>query len=827
VIRQSLSRLCGRARVRSSDSIRSAHRTPSTTQAVLATLEPLELRRLLSANYVQTGQFDSTSAGDGTFGMVLATQGDLALIGQSGRTVGANAQQGQVYLVNTSTNTLVRTFDDPSATPAAGDHFGFGAAFVGNKIAIGMEEGDSNQPPRIYLYADAQDTSPIEIDAPDFTGGQRAGFGQKLVSDGTYLYTSQITLDSGETDPDSGAIYKFDTTGTLQQTFTDAADAEHIGQALALSGNIIYATGSDSSSHNVVVGLDTATGQHVVTIAQPDAASTVFGTALAGTSNGDVFIGEYDPSLGTGAVYQYNSAGTPIQTYTQPADGALAIDFSTSMAVTDQNLLLVGAPTRVVPDANSSTGYLSVGAVYVYDIGSASAVDTISNPNPTEYSVNQTSFGYAVGAGSNGTVVISDPYNDTTAGVDAGTVYFFGSSAPPTNQPPVADAGAAQTTTENSTVTLDASGSTDPDGDTLSYAWDLNNDGVFDDATGVTVSFTQDLPGTYPVAVQVTDSAGHQSTASSSVTFTDVAPTANAGADQTAVSQQAVNFTGTGANASGDAIVSYEWDFNYDGSNFSADATGATASNTFTAPGTYTVALRVTDDDGQTAVDTTQVTVQSAMLQGNVLYVGGTAGTDSITIGASSGAVTVNGTSYSGANSVIIYAGDGNDTVTAYSAPASTTLEIYGGAGNDSLYAGGANDIIVGGDGNDLITGGKGRDLLIGGWGSDTINGDQDDDILIAGYTLHDNDPAALEGILGVWNSSASYDSRVAQLVNSSTGTLRPDVDVFDDGIADTLKGAAGTDFFSFNNDTDTADVKKFEDAITTTTNTTDPAPLP
>ncbi|WP_198664700.1 PKD domain-containing protein [Halorubrum sp. 48-1-W] len=43
--------------------------------------------------------------------------------------------------------------------------------------------------------------------------------------------------------------------------------------------------------------------------------------------------------------------------------------------------------------------------------------------------------------------------------------------APPENQPPTADAGEDQTVDEGDSVTLDAADSSDPDGDTLSYAW--------------------------------------------------------------------------------------------------------------------------------------------------------------------------------------------------------------------------------------------------------------------------------------------------------------------------------------------------------------------
>lgn len=74
------------------------------------------------------------------------------------------------------------------------------------------------------------------------------------------------------------------------------------------------------------------------------------------------------------------------------------------------------------------------------------------------------------------------------------------------SRPTVADAGGPYTTRVDRNVVLDASKSSDPDTDTLTYAWDLDGDGAFDDATGVTVAFGVDLPpGYYPVAVRVTD----------------------------------------------------------------------------------------------------------------------------------------------------------------------------------------------------------------------------------------------------------------------------------------------------------------------------------
>jgi len=74
------------------------------------------------------------------------------------------------------------------------------------------------------------------------------------------------------------------------------------------------------------------------------------------------------------------------------------------------------------------------------------------------------------------------------------------------NSAPVADAGGPYTVKPGGRIVLDASGSSDVDGDELTYAWDLDGDGQFDDATGPTATFRANRPpGSYTVAVQVSD----------------------------------------------------------------------------------------------------------------------------------------------------------------------------------------------------------------------------------------------------------------------------------------------------------------------------------
>ena len=74
-------------------------------------------------------------------------------------------------------------------------------------------------------------------------------------------------------------------------------------------------------------------------------------------------------------------------------------------------------------------------------------------------------------------------------------------------------------------VNFDASGSTDADpGDTLTYSWDLNGDGVYGDATGVTASRTYTVLADIAVSVKVTDNHGASSTSTINVFPGDTPP---------------------------------------------------------------------------------------------------------------------------------------------------------------------------------------------------------------------------------------------------------------------------------------------------------------
>lgn len=171
------------------------------------------------------------------------------------------------------------------------------------------------------------------------------------------------------------------------------------------------------------------------------------------------------------------------------------------------------------------------------------------------------------------------------------------------NSSPVASITCDDPKLTGETITCDASGSSDPDGDSLSYTWSEDFSG-----TGATSSRSFSDNGTYTATVTVSDGQGGSSTVSASVEVHNRPPTASFTYSPSSPSVgETVSFDGSDSSDPDGSIVSYSWDFNNDGVE---DATGATPSTSFGSSGSHTVSLTVTDDDG--ATHTTSQTISVA-----------------------------------------------------------------------------------------------------------------------------------------------------------------------------------------------------------------------
>src|SRR5205823_5176266 len=144
--------------------------------------------------------------------------------------------------------------------------------------------------------------------------------------------------------------------------------------------------------------------------------------------------------------------------------------------------------------------------------------------------------------------------------------------------------------------------------ETFQYEWDFHYNGLMFQAQAngpdTTHAFAQ--VGIYQVALRVTDSNGAAAISRTSVTVTNVSPTAHAGPNQTLPAGSTASFHGSATDPGLPAeTLTYEWDFAYNGSQFHAQAAGQDVSHPFLTPGTYAVALRVTDASGDSGLSVT------------------------------------------------------------------------------------------------------------------------------------------------------------------------------------------------------------------------------
>lgn len=672
----------------------------------------------------------------------------------------------------------------------------------------------------------------IAADAPDAFGN----FGRALATNGNLALVAAPGSPDG-VDPlnTSGNVYLVDTTnGQTLRTFSNPVPSEggQFGAAVAWVGDKIAISAPETGLGlgRVYVYddaddlLPTVIDSPYIPLGGPD---PIFGTALAAYGDDLLVSASFTPAAGNnGQILRYDLDGllpTVVQSYNNPAavendqlGSVIAVDgndiYATSLIYDGLNFFPQGTvvkfdgesgavlDTIVEPGAadnshgfgsaiavaggNLLIGASGIGAVFQLDKSSLSEIRTYTLP------AGETFGGLFSIAVSGNTAAFGNPFdmdgNDDDGYFQTGEVYVFDLAT-----------GDQTATLENPTPQLffpdngnaDAFGSTIaslPDGGFL-VADPFDDDNVSYD-TGSVFAYASD-------EVEVP---------------TNNAPTNAAIAGQSgAYRGQTISFSGSFSDPDAGDSHSVSWDFgdgNVIADHPTTDAGALTVSHAYQSTGTFTVTMTITDAADAVATATFLVNVTATSVQSGILYVGGSGGSDTVTITrtGSTNNVTIGGqtTPYTGSK-VVIYGGNGNDVV-LISENVTLTVEAHGGAGNDILTGGGGSSILVGDSGTDILTGGGGRDLLIGGTGSDLILGNADQDILIAGSTAFDNNSASLGSIIAVWNGSGTYTARVNNL---RAGLLTPDQDVFDDGAIDILAGNQGTDWFLFNNDAGARDI--------------------
>ncbi len=205
---------------------------------------------------------------------------------------------------------------------------------------------------------------------------------------------------------------------------------------------------------------------------------------------------------------------------------------------------------------------------------------------------------------SNGLFTVTNPSAQTyTNSVQARVGNLSGAATVQVrNIAPVAHSGGPYVGAENTLISLTGTG-TDVNGGTLSYGWDLDGDGVFDDALvfNPTRSWIDD--GVYTIGLRVMDDGGLSDTVTTTVTIFNVAPVINSITYSSGGQVgQPVTVTVQATDTPADTL-SYSFDWNNDGIYEIEDQASSEGVTVFTDGGPHQVRVRVRDEDGGEVTD--------------------------------------------------------------------------------------------------------------------------------------------------------------------------------------------------------------------------------
>jgi PKD repeat protein len=386
----------------------------------------------------------------------------------------------------------------------------------------------------------------------------------------------------------------FDATGSTDSDGTVSAYAWDFGDGSTGSGATASHPYAGTGPYTVTLTVtdnDGATGTATHAAAPvgnvaPTAAFTVTCGKFAcsfdatGSTDSDGTVSAYawdfgDGSTGSGATASHPYAGTGPYTVTLTVtDNDGATGTATHSAAPVGNVAPVAAFSSqcsqftCTVDGSASSDSDGTVAGYAWDFGDGSTGSGVTAPHTY-----QSTGTYTI------TLTVTD--NDGTTGTVQHSVTVTGDIAP---------TAAFTISCTRITCSFDGTGSNDPDGSIVSYQWDFGDAST---GTGATATHTYAAAGSYTVRLTVTDNGNATGTVTNVAQPTpDQPPVA---AFTSSCNQRVCSVDGTGSSDPDGSVASYAWTFGDGGT-----ATGATASHTYAAPGSYTVTLTVTDDNGVT-----------------------------------------------------------------------------------------------------------------------------------------------------------------------------------------------------------------------------------
>src|SRR3954452_3316095 len=314
-------------------------------------------------------------------------------------------------------------------------------------------------------------------------------------------------------------------------------------------------------------------------------------------------------------------------TATKPVDVIVANRHPTAQ-IADPGLGIVGQPMTL--DGGGSTAPDGTVDQYEWDLDNNGSYESDSGSIATR----QVTFDTA------GSTTVGLRVTDSDGGTATTTITFKVTTTP------LASLSATPNPARPAqVVTLDASGSSDPDGTALSYKWDLDNNGSYETDGGAGDSQTKSwaIPGNYTVKVKVTDADGASPVASQVSAVVNELPVAVVVVSSgEAVAGPPVTLDASGSSDPDGTIARYQWDLDANGSFETDRGSTPTVTRSYPTPATIPVKLKLTDNDRRTTVKTLSLVVKAPATDGP----GGTGGTGGT--GATGGTGGTGGTAGTG-----------------------------------------------------------------------------------------------------------------------------------------------------------------------------------
>ncbi|MBE1301423.1 MAG: YHYH protein [Alteromonadaceae bacterium] len=313
--------------------------------------------------------------------------------------------------------------------------------------------------------------------------------------DGTYVV--QLTVNDGTTDSSVDQV-----TITAQTTASNGAPTANAGSDQSITlGSAVSLDGSASSDPDG----DTLSYSWSITSSPSGSSATIQSSTTANASITPDVEGSYVISLvvNDGSV---DSDADSMTITVSDGNAAPVANAGEDQTVTEGDSVQLDGTDSYDPDGDTLSYSWSLDSK---PDGSSAELNNESRRRPS------------FTADEAGTYVFSLVVNDGNQDSSSDSVTITANEA--ANSAPVANAGSDQSVVVGSTVTLDGSGSTDANGDTLTYVWELtskpdSSEASLDGATSENASFTADISGDYVASLVVND--GTENSDTDTVTIT-------------------------------------------------------------------------------------------------------------------------------------------------------------------------------------------------------------------------------------------------------------------------------------------------------------------